>query len=158
MGLCPLRKIQILPAFTSLDQYVINMHSSVLSDTLDALSTFAERVIPGIEQDPAAVMWPISGPLVITRDRWLLFCRGVVTLLRLLALASTDPSTRPTRPWPDADRLTRAAARARAACGPFAALRWRHAAISRRLPFVGRAMAAAAAAATTIATAAAHPG
>ncbi len=153
MGLCPLRKKQLLPAFNSLDQYVINMHSSVLSETLDALSTFAERVIPRIEQDPAAVMWPISGPLLITRDRWLLFCRGVLALLRLLGFASMDPSIPPPRSWPDADRLILAASRARAACGPFAAPRWRRAAISQRLPVVGRVMAAAAATA-----AAAHPG
>ncbi len=154
MGLCPLRKTQLLPAFTSLDQYITNMHSSVLSDTLDALSTFAERVIPRIEQDPAAVMWPISGPLLITHDRWLLFCRGVLALLRLLDLVRMDSSAPPSRPWPDADRLMRAAARARALCGPFAAPRWRRAAASQRLPTAG-VMAAPAASA---AAAAAQPG
>ncbi len=160
MGLCPFGKSQLLPTFTSIDQYVVNMHSLVLSDTLDAISTFAGRVIPSIEQAPSAVMWPISGPLLITRERWLRFCRGVLALLRLLAHMNMDPST--PRSWPDADRLIRAAARARAACGPFVAPRWRHAAASQRLPDVGRVMAAAAAAAlsatASAADATAHSG
>jgi hypothetical protein len=160
MGLYPLRKAQLPLPFTTLDQYIVHMHGAVLSDTLDAMSAFAARVIPCIEQAPAAVMWPINGPLLITRDRWLLFCRGVLALLRLLDITSMCPSIPPSRTWPDADRLARSAVRIRVACGPFAAPRWRRAAISQRLPVVGRVMAAAAAASSAgaAAAAAAHSG
>ncbi len=147
MGLFPLRgKVQLLPTANSLDQHIMQMHCSALREALDALSSFAERVIPSIAQAPAASMWPVSGPLLITRNRWLLFCRGVLALLRLLGVA-----TPATRSWPDADHLLAAAARARAACGPFAAPRWRLAPIGLRPPIVGRVMAAAASAAAAAA-------
>jgi hypothetical protein len=138
MGLCPLRKGNILPTFASLDQHIMQMHCSSLREILDAVVCFTERVTPSIAQTPSAVMWPIIGPLLITRSRWLLFCRRVLALLRLLGLATEGPASPTSLPWPDADHLICAAARAYAACSQFSAPRRRHSAI-------GRATAAAAA-------------
>ncbi len=64
----PLKRVA-LSSFTSLDLFMIQMHSAALSDALVALTLFAERVIPHIYQDQNAVMWHITGPLFITRDR-----------------------------------------------------------------------------------------
>jgi hypothetical protein len=129
MGLCPLRKGHFLPTADALDQHIMQMHCSALREALDALASFAERVTPCITRAPAAVMWPIRGPILITRTRWMLFCRRVMALLRLLGLATNDATAFNTRRWPDADQLLRAAARTRATFGRFAAHRSRPAAV-----------------------------
>jgi hypothetical protein len=110
----PLKRVA-LTNFSSLDLFMIQMHSAALSDALVALTLFAERVIPQIYQNPNAVMWHITGPLFITRDRWYRLARQVMTVLDLLGFPghySCPDSTPPLSPWPDFERLKKSAARA----------------------------------------------
>ncbi len=138
MGLLPIPTVNP-PYFSSLDQFIVKIHAGVL----DALCSFAQRVIRSINSDPAALCWSVGGPLLITRDRWLHLCRRVVVVLRLLDLhgAASFPD------WPGADQLADTTSRARGLYGPFAAQRWRRTGLPERLSLSSTAHALASAAA-----------
>ncbi len=112
---------------------------------LDGLSSFAQRVIHSIGRNSAALLWPVNGPVLVTRDRWLQLCRGVAALLRLI----NEHRAQSPAGLPDAERLADAAARARAVFGPFAAQRWRRVGLSAAVlaPLATQAIASGAAAA-----------
>ena len=126
MGLSPVRNMRPR-LFSSLDQFILRARAAVLVEILDAISKFAERVIPSIEQNPAALMWPAGGPLLITRDRWLQLCRGVLCLTRLVRIDTSIPSCSA-----ETELLTSAAARADAIFGPFAGQRLQHSCVAQR--------------------------
>jgi hypothetical protein len=161
MGLSPLRKAP-LPLMNSLDQYILHMGCATLSEVLDALTTFAERVIPNIDRAPDALLWPVCGPLLITRDRWFRLSRAIMALLHLILERPSildRPSFSQHRSWPDSDRLLRSAARAHSIFWRFAVPpRPRAAARGRTIPAAepsGSADAPAPAAAAAAAAAAA---
>lgn len=118
MGIGPLSRRAPLPKILSLDSYLIHMCSSMISEVLDSLCTFAGRVIPNIDRSPHALLWPVNGPLLITRQRWYRLARDAVSLVRLLLIL---PGNREIFPRPDSDTLLRAALRVRRLFGPFSA-------------------------------------
>ena len=104
--------------FSSLDRYILQMHSQTIANVLNALSKFADKVIPLIQRDRTAKLWQISDEILIQKQHWLALARQVMNLLKLLGFDNTravlDGSILPWHsPWPDFECLLVAVRRAR---------------------------------------------
>jgi hypothetical protein len=101
--------------FSSLDDYMLLLHSDKLASCLEALVSFAEKMVPLISSHPRARSWQINFYLLVQRRHWKTLARHVMNLLQLLRVA--DPDTFDYEParscsWPDQDRLQSAMRRA----------------------------------------------
>ena len=86
MGLGPAWLVARLHCAT-LDHFMLALHSSDLIKVLNSLHRFARRVLSKIERKPTALLWGISGAIVITRHSWHTFCLHADKLAsRLLGL------------------------------------------------------------------------
>lgn len=110
--------------FSSLDRYIMQIHAKSIAKVLNALSKFADRVIPLIQLDRAARSWIIVNQIVIQRRHWFTLARQVMNLLKLLgfddarmSLGSGSPPWR--SPWADFDLLAAAACKAAGQYGRF---------------------------------------
>lgn len=89
MGLMPTSKRMGLNflQFSSLADFVLQMHCGELAAVLKALLVFADRVATRAARKPDAPFWRISGPILITRDYWIAFLSSVLQLIRMLGQA-----------------------------------------------------------------------
>ena len=86
MGLMRTNKLGSLQ-FTSVDDFMLRMHSAELTYALDALFAFANRVGQRSARKPTAPFWRVAGPIVITRDYWIAFCSAALHLIGALGHA-----------------------------------------------------------------------
>ena len=110
----------------SLDLFMLQMHSQQVAEALDSLSTFGERVLPIIKQDPDSRDWWLCPELLIDRRHWLRLSRRVMNLVHLLGI-DVDREGRNSRripaalnPWPDFPKLLASVRRARCVFEEFA--------------------------------------
>ena len=117
--------------FSSLDEYMLRLHSEILADILDSHVTFANRIIPLIRADPYACAWYFHRKLLIQRREWKRLTGRVLNLVKLLVgIAGPDSQAAETgglfrsdaADWPHRDRLRAALRRAAAAYEPFGAV------------------------------------
>jgi hypothetical protein len=86
------KKMMLLPIastlkhlkFSSLDSFILVMHSDILVDLLLALASFGRKVNRAIEEDKQDVVWCVEMPFFITRQSWLALSRRVKILIRLI--------------------------------------------------------------------------
>lgn len=110
-----------LSSFTTLDAFMLHLHSDILSDILEAYASFAKKVVPLILAEPDAQGWFFHKNLLVQRRDWRQLARRVLNLVKLLSVANhNDPSADSRPEWPHRDRLRSALRRAESAYGAFA--------------------------------------
>ncbi len=117
MGLNTIDRMDRL-RFSSLDLFLIKTRGGMLAEVLNAISSFAERIIEEVKGDRNALLWSVRGPVIITNERWMALCKQLVNILKLIdfeGISETDYSC------PDFLPLKTAASRARIIFSNFAA-------------------------------------
>ena len=119
LTLCPIVKVKKL-MHSSLDMYILQMHSEKIAKALQSLTAFGERVKVLICQDPTARVWWLHRDMLIQRRHWVALSQHVMNLVSSLGLHElNDHAPPPHHPWPDYDALRAAAKDAARIFGPF---------------------------------------
>ena len=71
--------------FSSLDQFMLQMHCKYLANVLDDFTRFGERVEDLIRKSPNYLIWNIAGPIMIERRSWIRFSRQILSLLQTIS-------------------------------------------------------------------------
>jgi hypothetical protein len=104
MGLAHTFQISHL-LFSSPDDFMVRMNAKAVIKGINACCEFGRRIIPSVNRDNQALLWSIGESLVITRDRWVVFCRRMTRL----AVNIQRAVQKSMRPWPDSVRYEQAA-------------------------------------------------
>ena len=108
--------------YSSLDQYMLQMHASILAEVFDSFTAFAARVLPSIQKDPEAQSWWLNEHLLIQRHHWSSFSCRVMTLLKTSGFEDgvfQPKSTTSSDRWPNLEQLHESALRAWCIFGAF---------------------------------------
>jgi hypothetical protein len=124
MGLFPGMPVTQKLLHTSLDMYMLQLHSDCLAKSLDSFTTFAKRVAGQIRKRPNAQEWWLNRDILIQRKHWFRFCKQVMNLLQLLGFCKNVAGTPAAllwrlSPWPNFSKLYDAARKAREVVGIF---------------------------------------
>ena len=101
--------------FYSVDEFVVRLNSSEVIKAIAAFCAFGRRIAPKVNQDQQALLWGVHDSLIITRDRWVAFCRRMARL----ALNIRNTLAEPVGPWPDSVLYQEAASELMALFGPY---------------------------------------
>jgi hypothetical protein len=79
-----LRKFML---YSSLDAYMLQIRAAEITQALDALILFAERLVPIIRDDKDAMQWWFDARLLIQRRHWFRLARQAQMLANLVRLS-----------------------------------------------------------------------
>ena len=89
MGLGPF-VAKNLYRYTSLDNFIFRMHADKVSDCLESLIRFSDRVLPLIQKNNHADSWRINNKVLIHRYDWLTLSKCVMMIARLILKKDED--------------------------------------------------------------------
>ena len=78
------------PRFSSLNEYVLHMHSDKILLVLEPLVKFGERVVPLIREDETARAWFLNEHILIQSRDWRALAGRVVDLVTQLGLLTAE--------------------------------------------------------------------
>ena len=97
--------------FSSLPHFALQMQTSKVTQIINALCTFGERITPTVSASPDALYFYIYDTLVIKRDVWFGLCLHMLRIVDALNLVLCPGSTGCCDYWPDRHLLELACVR-----------------------------------------------
>jgi hypothetical protein len=97
---------------TSIDSYLLRLHSDKISEFLESLAVFAVRILPIILDDTNACRIVLNQHILIHRNHWRLLGRRVLHLIRQICLREHEMRKDTPELWPNWRRLQSTASKA----------------------------------------------
>ena len=83
LGLCSRLAADSIVAHT-LDDYMLELHATILASVLESFGVFANRITPLIQKDPDAPAWWLNSQILVQRRHWRLLARRVNALVSVV--------------------------------------------------------------------------